>query len=243
MKRLAAVMTLILVVAACSDDAESVFTSGDSTTTLAEAAPTTAAPTTTLAEAAPTTAAPTTTMAEAATTTAAPTTTAPPAPSLEFRPDGLEIAAFGDNDDAVVAAMTVLFGPPMSDTGWIEEPLCPGPLNRFVDFGVEKFDLRVLFTTGDLFAPEGTPHFYSYSYGGLTPVPVEAPNLTVGTTVAQLKALHPTVTFGESPFVLGQIVYSVDGLPGNQALSGGVSGTGADTDVVQSIQGGIGCGE
>ena len=225
MVRIAAVgLSLLLVVAACGDD--------DGFTTTTAATSTTSAPATTTTTETPTTTAPTTT---------APTTTTDPASAFEFRMDGLGVADFGDGPNSVIAAMTAIFGPPIRDTGWIVEPLCPGPMTRVVDFGDTLFDFQLLFTTGDFFAPAGTQHFNGYSYNGDTPVPVAPPELTVGTTTLELQALYPEVTFQASPFFDDEKEYYVDG-PGHQLLYGRIEGTGPDDEVI-SVSGGVGCGE
>lgn len=155
--------------------------------------------------------------------------------------DGLGVAHFGDSPDSVIATLTAIFGAPIRDTGWIVEPICPGPMNRIVGFGVDIFDFDVYFHTGDAFAPVGTEHFHGYDYEGATPVPVSPPQLTVGTTIAQLQALYPSVTFPENPFFTGEYDFHVEG-PGNQQLHGRVSGTDPG-DVVTTVTGGLLCGE
>lgn len=226
-------LSLLLVITGCGDDA-----SETTTTTTAPAtttAPTTTAPTTTTSTTTSTTTMPTTT------TTLAPTTTTEPPPEFEFRMDGLGVADFGDSPASVIAALTAIFGVPIRDTGWIDEPICPGPMTRIVGFGVDIFDFDVYFHNGDLFAPAGTEHFHGYDYEGATPVPVNPPQLTVGTTIAQLQALYPAVTFPPNPFFAGEFDFLVDG-PGNQQLNGRVSGTDPG-DVVLTVEGGVGCGE
>ncbi len=242
-KKLAVGVVFVLAASACSDSSSTtIFTApptSATTTTTTSPTPTTAAPSTTTTTT--TTPAPTTT-AVATTTTAAPTTTTTvAAPVFSFDPDGLGFAQFGAAPAIVINTLTEMFGPPFRDTGWIDEPICPGPMNRFVDFGVELFDFQVMFTTGDLFAPAGTEHFYSYRYNGATAVPVNPPDLTVGTTNAQLQTLFPIVEYSPNPFIEGQLDYHVPG-PGFQGIFGGVSGGGLG-DVVLSVQGGIGCGE
>ncbi|MCH7584359.1 MAG: hypothetical protein IH941_04275 [Acidobacteria bacterium] len=240
-KKLTVGLALMLFIAACGDDSSGSTIFGTSTTAASSTTSTTAAPaptassTTTTVAATTTAAVPTTT-----TTTVAPTTTAPP-PSLSFETGGLGIAQFGDDDDAVVATFTALFGPPLRDTGWIEEVLCPGPLNRFVDFGVVLFDFQLMFTTGDLFSPAGVEHLYSYRYNGATPVTINPPDLTVGTKVSELQALHPGVVFQENPFLPGVMDYFV-AAPGSAQLYGQLTGVNPG-DLVTSVQGGIGCGE
>lgn len=227
-----AAIALLLIVVACGDDAS------DTTSTTTEATTTTVASTTT--EATTTTVAPTTTAAPTTTTTVAPTTTTTPPPQFEFRMDGLGVADFGDSPDSVIAALTAIFGEPFRDTGWINEPICPGPMTRVVDFGIELFDFQVLFSNGDQFAPAGTEQFHGYLYNGASPMPVSPPQLTVGTTIAELEALYPSVTYPPNPFV-GGLDFLVDG-PGNQKLRGRVSGTGPG-DTVLTITGGVQCGE
>lgn len=235
MKKLTIGLTFVLLIAACGDDSSGSTIFGTSTTAASSTTSITTAPTTTTTPSTTTTVATTTT-----TTTVAPTTTAP-APLLSFETGGLGIAQFGDDDDAVVATFTALFGPPLTDTGWIEEFLCPGPLNRFVDFGVALFDFQLLFTNGDLFAPAGVEHLYSYRYNGATPVTINPPDLTVGAKVSELQALHPGVVFQENPFLPGVMDYFV-AAPGSAQLFGQVTGTNPG-DLVTSVQGGIGCGE
>ncbi len=232
MKKLLVGVVFVLLAAACGGDGFSITT----VTTLAPAA-TTSAPTTSTQPATTTT----TTVAEATTTTVAATTTTVPLPTFRFEMDGLGVVQFGDSPDSVIAVMVDMFGPATRDTGWVDEPLCPGPMNRFVDFGVELFDFQLLFTTGDLFAPAGTEHFFSYAYNGATPVPVTPPELTVGTKVSELQALYPAVTFEPNPFLIDVFDYHVAG-PGAEGLSGHLSGTGAG-DVVLTVKGGVGCGE
>jgi hypothetical protein len=227
MRRLGIVVALLLAVSACGGDAATTTTA----TTGAETTTTTAAPTTTTTTEAPTT------------TTAAPTTTTTdPGPQFEFLPDGLGLVSFGATPDEVIAAMTPLFGPPSRDLDWQDEPLCPGPQNRFMDFGDGMFDLYLMFTTGDLFAPAGTGHFFAYSYQGGVDVPVSPPDLTVGTKLSELQALYPGVEVLDDPFVLGQYVFRVQDPGSYEALSGNLSGNSAGS-VVLSVRGGIGCGE
>ena len=147
---------------------------------------------------------------------------------------------FGQIPKNVIAEMTAIFGPPTADSGWVEEPLCAGELNRFVEFGVERFDLQLIFTDGDLFATDKA-HFYAYRYNGVTPVPVAPPELTVGTTIAQLQDLYPGVEIMESPWVGGEYVFQYIAAE-YEWLYGNLTGNGLD-DTVTSIEGGIGCAE
>jgi hypothetical protein len=211
-------IVLVLVVTACSDEPGPVGAESSSSTE-----------------------ATTTPVGEDPTTTTESTTTTAPGPTFGFYPDGLGIADFGDPPETVIAEVTAVLGPAEVDTGWVEEFLCPGPLNRLVVFAPGIFDFTLMFTTGGLFAPEGTEHFFSYNYAGNPPVPVSPPDLTVGTTVAQLIALYPEVTFPPNPFEEGVTDYHVDG-PGNAQLHGRLTDPGPAGTVV-NVQGGIGCGE
>jgi len=233
-KRLGLILALVMVAAACGDGAS--LLGPDSSTTEVSASVTTA---TTISTSTTTTAAVPTTAASTTSTQATTTTgTTPPKP-FQFRPDGLGVVSFGQIPKKVIAEMTAIFGPPTSDTGWVDEPLCAGPLNRFVEFGVEKFDLQLIFTDGDLFADN--PHFYSYRYNGVTPVPVSPPELTVGTTLAELLALYPGAQIMESPWVIDEYVFQYIAAE-NEWLYGNLSGN-APTDTVTSLEGGIGCAE
>jgi hypothetical protein len=230
------------------EDIQEQLASATSTTTVPTTTTTAAPTTTTTMPATTTTAAPTTTTTmPATTTTAAPTTTTQPpttttaAPTIELRMDGLGIVSFGASPDEVIAALSPLLGPPAIDSGWFDEPLCPGPMHRFMDFSAAQFDFRMLFTTGEYFQPAGTPHWYGYQYNGATDLPLAPGTLTVGTTVAQLQALYPAVQFVPSPWFQGQWDFLVDG-PGNEELFGNLSGTTAG-DIVEMVRGGGACAE
>jgi len=155
--------------------------------------------------------------------------------------DGLGVVDFGAKPTKVLDALDALFGAPVIDTGWLNEPLCPGPQYRGMFWGDDR-QLWLMFTTGDLYRNDGVGHFFSYNYKGGIPVPVEPPALTVGTTVAQLQALYPSVQIVPNPYFAGQYDYRVDGDTDLDRLSGNLSGNGAG-DVVLSVKGGIGCGE
>lgn len=217
---------LLVLVAACGDD---------------DAATTTAAVTTT---ADTTTTAAVTTTAGETTTTTVPTTTTTMPPVFAFLPTGLGVIGFGATPEAVVAALTPLFGAPTKDTGWIEEPICPPPLYRLIGFGA-GFEFTTIFTTAEYFAPAGTEQFFGFSWepGSLTmPASASAPNLGAGTTVAQLQALYPGVVIGPHELLDAPAYqFSVDG-EGHFDIRGALTGGGAG-DIVTEIRGGGSCGE
>ncbi|MDA2979694.1 MAG: hypothetical protein O3B42_08055 [Actinomycetota bacterium] len=138
-------------------------------------------------------------------------------------------------------ALEPLFGLPSIDSGWIFEPLCPGNEFRFLQYGDTLFDFRVLFTDADFFGT-GDEQFFSYDYNGVLEVPVSPPDLTVGATVAELQELYPEVQLLEDPFISGGVVYLVESDTDFESLFGRVAGE-DPTDLVTSVQGGIGCGE
>lgn len=185
----------------------------------------------------------TTTVPETTSTTVPETTTTTvPEPEFGFFVDGLGVVDFGATPEDVAAALEPLFGDPTTDSGWFAEILCPGENHRFFQYGDVLFDFRVLFTDGDLFRDDGVGHFYTFAYKGETEVPVSPPDLTVGTTVAQLEALYPDVEYSPNPFLQNVTDYRVDGDTEYELLYGQVSGTDPG-DVVETVQGGIGCGE
>ncbi len=169
---------------------------------------------------------------------AAPSTVASTAaPSaVVLRANGLGIAAFGSDPDQVIATVSAVLGPPTLDSGWMD-PLslgsCPGTEVRSVRFG----DL-VLDFADESTVLTGRRHFFAYSYGPTTDpagLSIEGGG-TLGTTVAGLRATHPSV----------QIYPADPTAPASFAISDGLTGalTGtADTDTVTKVQGGIGCGE
>ncbi|MEZ5175846.1 MAG: hypothetical protein R2823_06535 [Acidimicrobiia bacterium] len=236
LRRIALAGALLVVASACTSDTSETTTTSfplTSTSSTTTTAPTTTAPTTTLA---------TTTTVTTTTTTTTPATTTVPALVFGFFVDGYGVVDFGASPDEVIAALTPIMGPPSGDTGWLAEPICPGTQFRAIKWGPEQFDFRALFTDANFFAPAGVAQFFTYNYHGVTPVPVTPPALTVGTTVGQLKALYPSVVFSPNPFLAGVTDYLVAGSTPYEQLYGQVSGTNP-ADVVESVQGGVGCGE
>jgi hypothetical protein len=151
-------------------------------------------------------------------------------------------AAFGVAADEAVDYIRSIAGVPTSDSGWAD-PLstfgvCPGTEVRGVTWG----DLLVLFSD-ESSVVSGRRHFFSYSYGPAfvpgTPRPpgMRTPEgITVGSTVGELRAAYPdaVVTPADGIFAAN---FHVD-----DNLNGFVTGD-TDADTVQSIIGGVGCGE
>lgn len=198
--------------------------------------------------------------APAATTTAKPTgtTTGPTAPDDEgpavtLRGDGVAAFAFGAAPDEVLAGLTLRWGPPDGDTGWIPAAsspygACPGTVVR----GVNWRGFTVLFSDGA--TPQGgagSRHFFTWEYhvedparpapdpGGNRPRLHTATGATVGMTVQALQAAY------------GEALELFDEPPrgpqfGVQTSEGGLFGsvtTLAPAGIVRSIVSGGGCGE
>ncbi|MEQ1874114.1 MAG: hypothetical protein ABL953_10335 [Ilumatobacteraceae bacterium] len=178
---LTVVLTLIGSLAACTDSSSS------SETTIA------AAPTTT--EVAPTTVsvAPETTAPE----TTAPETTAAPA-VVTIDPDGIGEAKLGDEVEGVIAYFTTLFGPPTSDSGWIEPPsTCDPPSFRALNWP----ELYAVFAPWDALGANvaADPQFVYFAYGWVAPEDLTVPlatdrGLLIGDTVDRLLELYPEAT-------------------------------------------------
>ena len=236
-KWLLSVVALVSFSAACGDDSGGTLPLGSSTTTAA----TTTAATTTLATTTTTTAAPTTT----ATTAPTPTLGPPPLPPVEFNPDGLGFAQFGDDPVAVMAVAATYFGAPSTDSGWMPggfgpAGVCPGTQFRQVYYHGDT--LMLMFSDADYFLPGGVQNFLFYSYAGPAPITAGPPtSIDVGTTVAQLTAMWPGVTISGDDPLFGNSFYYNPG-PGFENLFGQLTGT-TPTDTITYLSGGVGCGE
>lgn len=229
------------------DDAAATTTTSSGETTTSEGETTTSEGETTTSDGETTTtvADTTTTTVEETTTTEATTTTTTVAPIVLER-DGLGGIDFGASPDAAIAYVTAaLASSPTSDSGWVDSfsvyGTCPPPVVRGVEWG----RLVLLFTraaTG--FASEGTEHLFSYYYTGN-----DAPaaglgtdeSIFVGSTRNELDA-----AYGGSLEVFDEefgTIWHVDRDPGSwEALYGYLSGP-LPADLVESINGGRGCGE
>lgn len=220
------------------------------TTTTTQASTTTTSPTTTVP---PVTTAPPTTVA-ATTTTAAPVVTTTTLSEtyfyLELRPDGLGEANFGEDEADTISYVTEVLGSPASDSGWVDAfanfGVCPSTTARVVSWTTPgKFDLY-FFEGGTTFADDGVPHFGHYWYHGpdLNAFGVFTPDgITVGSTVLALtEAYGADLQISES-FIPGAYFWRVDTDPAESAALGGWT-TGEDDDsMLESIYGGLGCGE
>lgn len=228
---LATTVALCLLASACGDDSTGTVPLGSSTTT--EATTTTTSPSTT-----------TTTTADTTTTPPA-TLGPPPLPPIEFRPDGLGFADFGDDAASVVGNAIGFFGEPSTDSGWLpggfgDYGVCPGTNFRQVFFLGDT--LMLMFSDVDYFVPGGIDNFIHYTYSGATPLTAGPPaSIDIGTTVAQATAMWPAaVVEGDDPLFGNVFVVRPD--TGYEYLFARLTGTGA-ADTIVYVSGGVGCGE
>jgi hypothetical protein len=150
---------------------------------------------------------------------------------------------FGSDADEVVAQVSLLLGDPDEDTGWSEAfETCPGTESRVVRWT----SFQAFFTNGATeWAPEGTRHFFHFGQsiaagGGELIELTTAAGIGIGSTLADLELAYP-----------GRAVVSDDPLfgplwevsVGTAGILWGTAGSTADNALIDSINGGPGCGE
>jgi hypothetical protein len=170
-----------------------------------------------------------------------------------LRGDGIGAFTFGADPDQVLAGLTLRWGPPDGDSGWIAAGSsrygpCPGTVVR----GVNWRGFTVLFSDGA--TPRGTPgtrHFFTWDYqvddparpapdrGGNRPALTTANGVSVGATVQALqRAYGDRLELFEEPPGGPQF--------GVQTAEGGLYGSLTSLEasgVARSIVSGGGCGE
>jgi hypothetical protein len=145
----------------------------------------------------------------------APPTTAGEGAPVVLKGDGVGAFLFGADPDQVIAGLTLRWGPPDGDSGWIAAPTSPyGPCPGNVVRGVNWRSFTVLFSDGATpRGKAGTRHFFTWEYqvadpahpapdkGGNRPPLKTAKGISVGATVAALKAAYgdPLELFDEPP--------------------------------------------
>ena len=185
----------------------------------------------------------------------APTTTAPDdeGPAVVLKGDGIGAFLFGSDPDQVIAGLTLRWGPPDGDSGWIAAGTSPyGPCPGSVVRGVNWRGFTVLFSDGATPRGQaGTRHFFTWQYqvddlshpgpdkGGNRPVLRTATGVTVGITVKLLQTAYGDrlELFDEAP---GGPQFGV------QTSEGGIFGSLTSLDaagIVRTIVSGGGCGE
>jgi hypothetical protein len=185
----------------------------------------------------------------------APATTGPDdeGPAVVLKGDGIGAFLFGADPDQVIAGLTLRWGPPDGDSGWIAAGTSPyGPCPGSVVRGVNWRGFAVLFSDGATpRGPAGTRHFFTWQYqvddlshprpdtGGNRPPLKTANGVSVGVTVKALQA-----AFGDRLELFKQ---EPDGPQfGVQTSEGGLYGSVTSLDasgIVRTIVSGGGCGE
>jgi hypothetical protein len=174
-------------------------------------------------------------------------------PPVILKGNGIGAFLFGADPDQVLAGLTLRWGPPDGDSGWIAARSSPyGPCPGTVVRGVNWRGFTVLFSDGATpRGPAGTRHFFTWEYqvddpahpapdrGGNRPPLKTAGGVSVGATVKVLQVAYGDrlELFDEPP----------DGPQfGVQTSEGGLYGslTGLDASgIVRSIVSGGGCGD
>lgn len=185
----------------------------------------------------------------ATTTTSPPSTTAPattladPLAAIAMSETGLGDIRFGTDADDAIAQLSLILGDPSEDSGWTPAfETCPGPDARIVRWT----SLQAFFTNGATdWAPQGTPHFFHYgnsiTAGGGEVIDLRtSAGIAVGDPIANLKAAYgDRVTVSEDPLFGPLWEVQVDGA----GALWGTAGTATDQGLIDSINGGPGCGE
>ncbi|MCJ7726423.1 MAG: hypothetical protein MUP76_08575 [Acidimicrobiia bacterium] len=241
----AAIGLVAVLLAACGDDGSVLGVPATSSTT-SEATSSSAAPASTeapgtTATVPPSTSTTTTAPAPTTTTTAPPATLGPPPVAFEFLPTGLGIIDFGATPAATITAVKNYLGSNSTfDSGWGpawgDYGACPGTEYRQVEFQ----GLTLQFSDVDRFQPAGTRQFIGWWYNG-TPAGIAPFGVDIGMTVADLQALYPTAILGYDDMWFFDN-FRVDGAVFGEQLWGTLSGPNP-TDTIESLAGGIGCGE
>jgi hypothetical protein len=174
------------------------------------------------------------------------TTTEDEGPPVVLRGDGLGAVPFGKDVDQVLAALTLRWAPPNTDSRWMPAPgspfgVCPGNEVRVVEWQ----GFRVYFSDGPTpFGPAGRRHFFTWVYlsepGGNRPRLSTAEGVTIASSVADLqRAYGDRLELFDSEGGGGPSF-------GVQTENGGLFGFVTSVDpggLVRSITGGGGCGE
>ncbi|HEV8627168.1 MAG TPA: hypothetical protein VG034_22210, partial [Acidimicrobiia bacterium] len=125
-------------------------------------------------------------------------------PAVVLRGDGIGAFLFGSDPDQVIAGLTLRWGPPDGDSGWIAAGSSPyGPCPGTVVRGVNWRGFTVLFSDGATPRGQaGTRHFFTWEYqvadpahpapdrGGNRPPLKTAQGVSVGVPVSALQAAY-----------------------------------------------------
>ena len=176
-------------------------------------------------------------------TAATTSTLADPLAALALNPTGVGDVVFGTGVDETVSQLGAVLGSPTEDTGWTPSfETCPGTEARVVRWT----SLQAFFTNGATdWAPEGTPHFFHFGQstlagGGVLIDLTTSTGIGINSTLGDLAAAYgDQVRIVDDP-VFGPF-WEVD-VPGAGVLWG-TAGAMGDNGMIDSINGGSGCGE
>jgi hypothetical protein len=225
----AIVVTLVALVREDSTDPP------DQTTTSADDADTTSATSGTTSTSAVAT-------SQTATTTTT-TTLGNPLAALILNPTGIGDITFGSDADETVAQLSLVLGSPTEDTGWTPSfETCPGTEARVVRWT----SLQAFLTNGATeWAPAGTRHFFHYSQsvlagGGVLIELTTSNGIGIRSTLGELAGAYgEQVTITDDP-TFGPF-WEVD--VAGAGVLWGTAGAVGDNGMIDSINGGSGCGE
>ena len=192
---------------------------------------------------------PTTSTVSASTTDTTPSTTAPtstladPLDALPLNATGIGDVVFGTGVDETVAQLSAVLGSPTEDTGWTPSfETCPGTEARVVRWT----SLQTFFTNGATdWAPEGTQHFFHFGQstlagGGVLIDLTTTTGIGINSTLRDLAAAYGNQARIVDDPVFGPF-WEVD-VPGAGVLWG-TAGAMGENGMIDSINGGSGCGE
>lgn len=240
-----ALIVLILLLAFEDGSEEAATTSSLPTTTTT----TTTEPTTTTEGS--TTSSSSTTATTSSTTTTSTTTTTTTIPPLVLEADGVGGVGFGATPDEAIEYVTGFLGAAKADSGWIDAfskyGTCPPPEVRGVEWGGAEgfFGFVLLFTkAATAYRAEGGEHFFSYYYlDGTDPEGLgTADAIFIGSSMADLQATYGADLEIFDDEIFGTTWFAERDYTADRVLGGSMTGE-EQNDFVETINGGIGCGE
>jgi hypothetical protein len=184
-----------------------------------------------------------TTIPPTVTTALAQTTLADPLSALALNPTGIGDVIFGTEVEEAVAQLSVVLGNPTEDTGWTPSfETCPGTEARVVRWT----SLQAFFTNGATdWAPAETRHFFHYGQstragGGVLVDLRTGRGIGINSTLGELASAYGTAAEIVDDPVFGPF-WEVD-VEGPGVLWG-TAGAIGENGMIDSINGGSGCGE
>ena len=177
------------------------------------------------------------------TTAAAETTLADPLTALALNPTGIGDVIFGTEAEEAVAQLSLVLGSPTEDTGWTPSfETCPGTEARVVRWT----SLQAFFTNGATdWAPAESRHFFHYGQstragGGVLVDLRTSSGIGINSTLGELASAYGAEARIVDDPVFGPF-WDVD-VEGPGVLWG-TAGAIGENGMIDSINGGSGCGE